>query len=116
MDLVDKIRRYENLHIVFWLVKDTCWMLEIKWLGVLMVLPTMAVAIYIVARTFRTSEVYISFAILFWITANSYWMVVEFFNDNQLKNLAAIPFGLGFVFVAIFYYKSARNVTGRDIS
>jgi hypothetical protein len=43
MALIDKIKKFENLHIVFWLIKDTCWMLEIKWLGTLMVLQTIGV-------------------------------------------------------------------------
>ena len=30
---------------------------------------------------------------------------MEFFNHNQYKNYASIPFALGFVFVAIFYFK-----------
>jgi hypothetical protein len=35
---------------------------------------------------------------------------VEFFYNNQFKHLAAIPFALGFVFVAIFYLKSYGQI------
>lgn len=104
MDLFDKIRKFENLHIVFWLVKDTCWMLELKWLGALMILPTVALAVYLVIKTLKLREFFINMAIFFWISANSFWMIMEFFNDNQFKYFASIPFGLGFVFVAIFYF------------
>jgi hypothetical protein len=31
--------------------------------------------------------------------------MMGFFNHDQYKNYAAIPFGLGFIFVAIFYLK-----------
>jgi hypothetical protein len=104
MDLFDRIRNYENVHIVFWLIKDTCWMLELKWLGAIVMFPTLFVAVYIVYKTRHTAEVYINAGILCWIVANSYWMMIEFFNDNHYKNLAAIPFALGFLFVGIFYY------------
>jgi hypothetical protein len=33
---------------------------------------------------------------------------MEFFNNNQNKLLAAIPFGLGLLFVAIFYWKNYK--------
>lgn len=109
MDLFDKIRKFENLHIVFWLIKDTCWMLELKILGAIMIFPTVALAVYLVIKTFKLREVFINMSIFFWISANSFWMVMEFFNNNEYKFFASIPFGLGFVFVAIFYIKVYRD-------
>lgn len=105
MELINKIRKLENLHIVFWLIKDTCWMLEVKWLGALMILPTIGVAVYIIMQTLKTREVLINAAILCWISANSFWMCMEFFNNNHSKNFAAIPFALGFIFVGLYYFK-----------
>jgi hypothetical protein len=101
----EKIRQYENLHIVFWLFKDSCWMLELKIVAAIMVVPTLLLCIWIIKKTFHTIEVYINFAILFWICANSYWMLVEFFANNSHKQLAAIPFSLGFIFVIIYFIK-----------
>jgi len=109
MELIDKIRKYESLHIVFWLIKDTCWMLETRWLGALMIAPTLAVAVYIIVKTWRMPDVYINLAIFFWITANSYWMCVEFFFKSHNKDYAAIPFALGFVFVGIYYFGVYRR-------
>jgi len=109
MELLDKIRKYESLHIVFWLMKDSCWMLELKWLGALMIVPTVFLAVYISYKTINTRDIYINVAIFFWISANSFWMLMEFFNHNQHKNLAAIPFALGFVFVALFYFRNAKK-------
>lgn len=105
MDLINRIRNYENIHIVFWLIKDTCWMLELKWLGALAMIPTLFVAIYIIFKTYHTKEVYINAAIFFWILANSFWMMMEFFNGDRYKYYASIPFALGFLFVSIFYYR-----------
>ncbi|MCW3076967.1 MAG: hypothetical protein JWO32_1576 [Bacteroidetes bacterium] len=111
MELLQKIRKYESMHIVFWLIKDTCWMLELKWLGAVMMVPTLTLAIYLIYKTLKTPDVYINTAIFFWIAANSFWMMMEFFNDNQYKYFASIPFALGFVFVAIFYLSGDSKIT-----
>ena len=103
MSLFDKIRKFESMHIVFWLMKDSCWMLEYKLLGTCMIVPTLFLAFYLAVKTYGTRDFYINMSILFWISANSYWMIMEFFFANYMKELAAIPFTLGFVFVALFY-------------
>ena len=102
----DNFKRVENLHIIFWLIKDTCWMLELKWLGIGMVIPTLGLAIYFIVKTLKTVDVYLNAAVFFWITANSYWMMAEFFYDSRYKELAAIPFGLGIMMVVILYWKN----------
>ncbi len=101
-----KIKSYENLHIVFWLLKDSCWMLQFKWMGIIMVIPTVFVAGLIAYVSRKTNDLYINLAILCWICANSFWMYVEFFTSGELKLWASIPFSFGFLFVAIYYYKS----------
>lgn len=111
MSTFEKIRKYENLHIVFWLIKDTCWMLEIKWLGALMIIPTLLVALYIVLKTRGSNDVFLNLAILCWISANSFWMCMEFFMNNEYKNYSGIPFALGFVFVGIFYFRHFNQKT-----
>jgi hypothetical protein len=109
MDLLEKIRRFESMHIVFWLIKDSCWMLELKWLGVIMIFPTVFLAIYLAYKTLKTRDFYINTAIFFWISANSFWMLMEFFNDNRYKHFAIIPFACGLIFVALFYLKDIQK-------
>lgn len=106
MPVPENIRKHENLHIVFWLIKDSCWMLEFRWLGILMIIPTLSIALLIVFATRKTVDLYINLGILFWICANSMWMYVEFFTEGDYKLAAAIPFALGFLFTGIFYYKT----------
>jgi hypothetical protein len=105
MNLLQKARKCENLHIIFWLAKDSCWMLEFKWLGILMVLPTLSIAAFIVYLSRKAIDVYLNLAILFWICANSFWMYIEFFTSGELKYWASIPFALGFIFVGVYYFK-----------
>ena len=63
-----KYRRMENLHIVFWLLKDIGWCLVWKPLGMVMVIPTLAIAIVIAWRTrYMFAELCHNLAIAFWI-------------------------------------------------
>ncbi|MBI3518729.1 MAG: hypothetical protein HY062_05165 [Bacteroidetes bacterium] len=96
----------ESLHIVFWLIKDSCWMLQFKWLGIVMVIPTLTIAVFIVYMSRKSIDKYINLAVLSWICANSFWMYVEFFTSGELKLWASIPFSLGFIFVGIYYYQT----------
>jgi len=93
--LKNHFRYYEYLHIPFWLVKDTCWALELKPLGVLMVVPTLFLAILISIKTWKSiAELLPNLAIALWITANSIWMCDEFF-DLGIKKICFIPFAIG---------------------
>ena len=105
-------RKMENTHILFWLLKDIAWCMIWKPLGLLMVLPTLGIAVVIAWRTRAyASELAHNLAIVLWISANSYWMISEFMGFDQhivygtitYKHLALIPFLLG-VFCLAFYY------------
>jgi hypothetical protein len=106
MDIFERIKHYEYIHIVLWLIKDSCWMLGLKMLGTFMIIPTVGLAIIIVFHTRKTNDIFINLAILCWITANSFWMLTEFFDHLEYKMMAGIPFASGLLFVGIFYYKS----------
>ena len=101
----------ENFHILFWLVKDISWVLELKVLGVSMILPTVFIALFISYKTFRTPEFFVNLAVLFWISANSFWMCAEFFDFIQYKYITAIPFGLGFVAFAVYLFDLIKTDT-----
>ncbi|MCF6404557.1 hypothetical protein L3C95_16795 [Chitinophaga filiformis] len=102
----------ENLHIVFWLLKDIGWCLIWKPLGIAMIFPTLIIAIVIAYRTRQfMSELCHNLAIAVWITANSYWMVSEFLHfDAEIitgsityKHLALIPFLTGVLILGYYY-------------
>ncbi len=109
-------RRMENMHIVFWLVKDISWCMIWRELGLAMFVPTLVVAIIIAWRTRQLkSELAHNLAIAFWITANGYWMISEFFHFDEYivygqwtgKHMALIPFLIGAV-ILLFYYAVQR--------
>lgn len=100
-----KTRHYENLHIPLWLLKDTFWMLQWRTLGTIMIIPTITVALIITIKTSRekNDEFWVNLAVLFWIFANSYWMLCEFFHHEEIKNYAGFPFVAGMISVVYFY-------------
>jgi len=106
------IRRFENAHIVLWLIKDTCWMMNIRILGAIMIVPTLLMALYIVRRTKNSPEFLLNLAVLFWIMANSYWMVVEFFFADTGKIFALLPFSGGLLCVTYYYIRILRQKQG----
>jgi len=107
-----RFRKMENLHIVFWLFKDISWCMIWRPLGIAMIFPTLIIAIVISFRTRQyVSEVCHNVAIVFWITANAYWMISEFFQfDTTMvygtityKYLAIIPFSIGILILGYYY-------------
>jgi hypothetical protein len=111
-----KFRRMENLHILFWLMKDISWCLIFKEMGIAMIIPTISIAIWITWQNREIkSELIHNLAIVFWITANGYWMISEFFEFDSMevwngitgKNLALIPFIAGLL-TLLYYYLLIR--------
>jgi len=107
-----RFRKLENMHIAFWLMKDISWCMIWRPLGIAMIFPTLIIAIVISIRTRQyMSEVCHNVAIVFWITANAYWMISEFFHfdtmivfgDITYKYLAIIPFSIGIITLAYYY-------------
>ncbi|MBX3254118.1 MAG: hypothetical protein KF862_08265 [Chitinophagaceae bacterium] len=103
-----RFRRIENLHILLWLLKDVCWALNFRVMGMIMIIPTLTVAVLITWQTRKlTAELLHNLAVVCWITANCLWMTGEFFGWDEGKwgarHLALIPFILGLLVLAYFY-------------
>jgi hypothetical protein len=112
-------RKMENLHIAFWLLKDISWCMIWRPLGIAMIFPTLLIAIVITWRTRHlVSELSHNLAIVIWISANSYWMISEFFHFDEViiygdityKHLSVIPFLMGISILTWFYgWYAPRN-------
>jgi len=104
LNLFKTVRDYENAHIVLWIFKDSCWVCSWRWLGMAMILPTLAVAIDI-ARRNRHDKVELSHnvAVCCWIAANATWMTGEFFFADSWRPYAALFFALGALALAWYY-------------
>jgi len=102
--MIEKFRRIENLHILFWLVKDACWVYGFEIPGVIMIAPTLAVAVYVTWKLRATvSELVHNLAVTLWICANSIWMIGEFFCDECTKPYAKLFFFAGLIIVGSYY-------------
>ncbi len=102
---MSQIRKYENFHIFLWLLKDTSWLLQFKAFGIFMIFPTIGFAILITWKGHRSILYTLpNLAVLFWIIANSFWMVTEFLKiDEQYKLFSLIPFTLGITCIVAYY-------------
>ena len=106
---ISQIKKQENIHILFWLVKDFCWSLEIKWLALFMILPTVSLAIIIFCNSRNIhSDAFHNFAVCFWILANSVWMIGEFI-EVDFRMLAATLFFVGLTTLIFYYTKLYLN-------
>jgi hypothetical protein len=69
-----------------------------------MIVPTVVLAIYI---TWEKKNIPVALAhnlaVCFWITANSIWMIGEFYYDDGLRNYSLVFFVTGLITLSIFY-------------
>jgi hypothetical protein len=113
------IRKYENLHIVFWLLKDMSWCMGWKTLALVMIFPTLCVAFMVLLYLWnKKTERYHNLAVLSWIIANSYWMSTELFQFDKIisplggytfEQLAIIPFASGLMLILGYHLSRLFN-------
>ncbi|MCX7728411.1 MAG: hypothetical protein N2203_02965 [Bacteroidia bacterium] len=106
---MSKLRFYENIHILFWLIKDLSWVMIWKPLGIAMILPTIGFAVWFCIKSFYESEFFVHLATLFWILANALWMLMEFYDKEEYKFVAAIIFIAGLVSVSYYIIKEFKE-------
>ena len=109
MTLLDRVRKLENIHIVLWLLKDTCWIQNWKVAGCVMIIPTVGMAFYItmLSRNNR-KEWFHNLAVCSWILANSIWMIGEFFLQDSTRPLAMVFFVIGLASIAFYYMRPSK--------
>ena len=100
--MVDKLRKTENLHVIFWLIKDMFWMMEFKTLGAIMILPTLAMAFYVTYLSkHHVDLITVNIAVAMWICANSAWMLSDFYGD--LPRSVSLIFFITGILTMLFY-------------
>jgi len=96
-------RWVENIHILLWMMKDACWALVWKPGAIAMIVPTIAVAFFLLIRNrHHRSETFHNAAVCAWITGNSTWMLGEFYNI-ELRPVAATLFITGLLILTVYY-------------
>jgi len=100
-------RPLEYAHIFLWLIKDMCWANGWVSVGTWMVVPTILVAFIITwVQRKKTSTLVHNLAISIWISANSLWMVAEFYHlEPILKPWSSVGFASGILLLVSFYLR-----------
>ena len=109
------IKKIENVHILFWLLKDIAWCLVWKPLGILMIAPTLFIAIFITYfHRATTSDLVHNSSVVLWILANPSWMLCEFlgmehslFGTGIPGKAPAIVFFISGILLLVVYYVNA---------
>lgn len=97
-------RKIENLHILLWLIKDLCWVADLKLFGTIMIVPTLSVAIWLTYKMrSEFSELIHNLAVICWILANATWMLGEFYWNDGTRLYATFFFCAGLAILAVFY-------------
>jgi hypothetical protein len=102
--MVEKMRKFENIHILLWLLKDICWVSMSEIAGIIMIFPTLMLAMWITWKNREfPSELAHNLAICAWICANSVWMIGEFYFEDSLRPIAIVFFIIGIAIIGIYY-------------
>lgn len=103
-------RKLENIHIALWLLKDSSWCSDWRIFGMLMVIPTMAVAINLTWRSRHVVEELVHNGVVcLWICANITWMIGEFWYHDATRGFAKIFFYTGLAALTWFYGREALS-------
>lgn len=98
------IRKKENLHIVFWLIKDFAWIMTYKEVGLSMAIPTILLSIWLTIKSKNLrADFYHNLAVTCWIIGNSIWMFGEFYCDDCTRNYARPAFIVGLAIITFYY-------------
>lgn len=101
------MRKVENAHVALWLMKDVSWCRSWTGLGLLMVGPTLALAIYICWKGRKeTGELVHNAAVCLWICANITWMIGEFYFNDGTRRYTTGFFYCGMAILAGYYLRS----------
>lgn len=103
--MTERLRAYENFHIVLWIMKDSCWLMEWEIAGVVMIIPTVFAAFHITWLSRKNiADLFHNITISNWICGNAVWMIGEFFFDDSLRPIAKIFFAIGMAFLMFYYF------------
>ncbi len=99
----------DTINSVSWFLLDASWMLEVKEISYLMIIPTIISALILCYIEKRTHILLINLAILAWILMNIAWMFSEMYELPHYFMAAKAFFILGLIFIIGAIVKS-KNI------
>ncbi len=89
-----------DLHFPSWLLKDFFWMADMPVISLILEIPAILISLWMcmmtAGKTLSENKM-----ILFWLLANTSWMVSEKFHINTMW-MSYIFFGIGIIEVIIY--------------
>jgi hypothetical protein len=99
----------ETSHVPLWLLKDICWLMSFRLVGVIIAIPTVLVAMIMVVLTYKDRSAFLpNLSIALWIIANTNWMVAEFYEFDT-KSYSLYPFIGGLLVFVVFLIQKLRK-------
>ncbi len=107
------LRKKENIHVVFWLIKDFAWISDYQILAICMIIPTFLLAVFLTIKSrllhlkgeVEEADFFHNLAITLWIVGNSIWMIGEFYYHDAIRHIARPAFLSGLAVVGFFYLR-----------
>jgi hypothetical protein len=110
---LDKQVLVETVGSVLWFVMDGLWMLNQAALAKGMVLPTLALNLFVFRYTKRSfNQFSVVGAMNAWLLMNIFWMVGDLDKDPRPIEFARAMFWLGLVLLALAIGREATNPDG----
>lgn len=109
----DKLALTETIGSVLWFVMDGLWMLNQPLPAKAMVLPTLAVNLFVFRYTKRSfSQMAVVAAMNSWLIMNILWMLGDLDRDPKPIAVARVMFALGIVLLALAVARDATRPDG----
>lgn len=103
--------KFDGIHLLLWLIKDTLWVMGFKYATLLMIIPTVSYTCYLLYKNRENRSFFILYiAILFWLLGNSAWIVNDFFLQNKYNTVCYVFFILG-ILTTFFHILKKKNVS-----
>lgn len=109
--MTKKQQLISDLHFPLWLLKDFLWMADLPIFSLILAIPAILVSLWLCMMTAGKS-LSENKMILFWLIANTSWMLSEKFDLNILW-LSYLCFGIGIIEIIKYIkcYLRASNGT-----
>ena len=103
--------KFDSIHLLLWLVKDTLWVMGFKYATLFMILPTVGYTFYLLSKNYQDKNYFILYlAILCWLLGNSAWILNDFLFENKYNVICYALFLLG-IAIILFHILKQRNVS-----
>lgn len=100
----NQIKKLENSHVAFWLLKDTSWCQHWIYIGLIAAVPTLFVSLKIAWESrHEFGDCVHNIAVCLWIMANIVWMIGELFFDDGTRGFARLFFYTGLIMILGYY-------------